>query len=709
MNSQKQNLPYNNNHSVDETVTHHQNSRNGAAVPAQDLKQLQDKLCLLIQRNPLPIIEWNTAFEVTEWNPAAEKLFGYSKSEALGCSVTELIVPESERPQLNNLIELLQQQSLETNNININKNITKNQKIIICEWCNTPIVDLDGQVISIVSTVQDVTQVKSFETALRENEKIYQQILDAITDMVLVKGAKSRIIWANKAFRDYYGMTEEQLQDMIDVPFNEPDHTLQYIKDDAYVFETGKTLEILQDPVTRYDGEVRLFHTIKSAIRNEQGQVVMTVGVSRDDSDRQQAEKEQAKLLAILEAAPDFISTADLTGQVLYFNQAARRMLGLSETESFEGRNLSQNHPNWTNEIIINQGIPESIKLGNWVGETALLGADGQEIPLSQLIIAHKSPEGKVEYFSTIARDISEIKAVEAALRQKAQDLEQTLQELQYTQAHLIQSEKMSSVGQLVAGVAHEINNPTSFIYSNIEPANQYIQDLLELVQLYQEHYPDPVQVIQNHIEAIDIEFLIDDLPKLLSSMKMGADRIKQIVLSLRNFSRMDESECKTVDIHAGIDSTLVILEHRFKAQHNRPEIKLIKEYGNLPLVECYPGQLNQVFMNILVNALDALEERDQQRSLEQMQSTPSTIRIHTSVSDTQHVVISLTDNGPGIPENLLNRLFDPFFTTKPVGVGTGLGLSISYQIIVEKHKGKLTCLSTPEQGAEFQIELPLN
>ncbi|MBE9207441.1 PAS domain S-box protein [Nostoc sp. LEGE 06077] len=706
MNSRKKSIQKSN---IKNCCDHASTNSATASQPAeQQLKQLQNKLFLLIQHNPLPIIEWNTAFEVTEWNSAAEKLFGYSQNEVIGCDVTKLIVPESQRPQVGKMMELLLQQPGGANNIHIHKNITKNKKNIICEWSNIPIFDLNGQVISIVSTVQDVTQVKSFATAIRENEKIYQSILDAITDMVLVKGAKSRIIWANKAFRDYYGMTTEQLQDLIDAPFSEPDNTLQYIKDDAYVFETGKTLLIPQEPVTRYDREVRLFHTIKSAIRNEQGEIVMTVGVSRDDSDRQQAEKEQAKLLAIIEAAPDFISTADLTGQVLYFNKAARRMLGLSETESFSGRNLSQNHPQWTNEIIMNQGIPESIRCGNWVGETALLGADEQEIPLSQLIIAHKSPAGEVEYFSTVARDISELKAADATLRQKAQDLEQTLKELQYTQAHLIQSEKMSSIGQLVAGVAHEINNPTSFIYSNIQPANEYIKDLLELIQLYQEHYPQPIKVIQDQIKAIDLEFLMADLPRLLSSMKIGAERITQIVLSLRNFSRMDEAECKTVDIHSGIDSTLVILAHRLKAQHNRPAIALIKEYGNLPVVECYPGQLNQVFMNILVNALDALEERDQKRSLEEIQQTPSTIRIHTSVSDTQHILIRFADNGPGIPENLLKRLFDPFFTTKPVGVGTGLGLSISYQIVVEKHKGKLTCFSTPKQGTEFKIEIPI-
>ncbi len=713
MNFQQQGIRAGNNFSVnqvlkvDEVSTNDHDQEIGHQLAEQDLKQLQDKLFLLIEGNPLPLIEWNTAFEVIQWNPAAEQLFGYSKSEVLGCQVAEIIVPESERSQVSKIMELLVEQ--QTRGKHLSKNQTKNGRVIICEWCHTPIANFDGKVISIVSTVQDITKVKSFESALRENEKTYQQILDAITDMVLVKGAKSRIVWANKAFRDYYGMSDEQLQDMIDAPFSEPDHTLQYIKDDAYVFETGQTLEIPQEPVTRHDGEVRLFHTIKSAIRNEQGQVIMTVGVSRDTSEHKQAQKEQAKLLAILEASPDFISTADITGRVLYFNQAARRMLELGEEESLLGRNLTQNHPKWANDIILNQGLPESVRVGDWVGETALLKPDGREIPLSQLIIAHKSPDGEVEYFSTIARDISELKSAEETLRQKAQDLERTLTELQSTQAHLIQSEKMSSVGQLVAGVAHEINNPTSFIYSNILPANEYINDLLLLIELYQEHYPNPVKVIEEQIEAIDLEFLMADLPKLLSSMKMGADRIKQIVLSLRNFSRMDEAECKAVDIHLGIDSTLVILEHRLKAQHNRPAIEIIKEYGELPLVECYAGQLNQVFMNILVNALDALEQRDTTRSIEQMQQIPSIIRIYTRLTHNKQIAIRFVDNGPGIPENVLKRLFDPFFTTKPVGIGTGLGLSISYQIIVDKHKGKITCLSIPDQGTEFQIEIPIS
>ncbi|MBD2021289.1 HAMP domain-containing histidine kinase, partial [Leptolyngbya sp. FACHB-36] len=256
--------------------------------------------------------------------------------------------------------------------------------------------------------------------------------------------------------------------------------------------------------------------------------------------------------------------------------------------------------------------------------------------------------------------------------------------------------------GQLVAGVAHEINNPVSFIYGNLRPATSYIQDLLHLIDLYQDQYPTPNSAIQTHLEAIDFDFLKADLPQLLTSMKLGADRIKNIVLSLRTFSRMDEAEVKAVDIHAGIDSTLVILEHRLKANHNRPAIQVIKTYGTFPLVECYAGPLNQVFMNILVNAIDALDEAVLSGAIHH-----PTIWIQTEIIASR-AVIRISDNGPGIPASIQPRLFNPFFTTKPVGKGTGMGLSISYQIVTERHRGTMRCCSCPEHGAEFIVELPL-
>jgi len=294
----------------------------------------------------------------------------------------------------------------------------------------------------------------------------------------------------------------------------------------------------------------------------------------------------------------------------------------------------------------------------------------------------------------------------------KAQQLEKILDELQQTQSQLIQTEKMSSLGQLVAGVAHEINNPVNFIFGNLIHASQYSQDLLDLLQLYQQHYPDPYPEIEEKASDIELEYISEDLPKLLSSMKVGADRIRQLVLSLRNFSRLDQAERKAVDIHEGIESTLLILQHRLKPKNAHSGIQLIKDYGNLPTVECYAGQLNQVLMNLLSNAIDALEERDLKRTPDRSQAHPSQITIQTQflpkhTGEGPWVRIKIADNGPGMTADVQARIFDPFFTTKEPGKGTGLGLAISYQILVEKHGGVFKCVSQPGIGTEFSIEIP--
>ena len=290
----------------------------------------------------------------------------------------------------------------------------------------------------------------------------------------------------------------------------------------------------------------------------------------------------------------------------------------------------------------------------------------------------------------------------------KSLELQQAMQQLTRTQTQLIQAEKMSSLGQMVAGVAHEINNPVSFIYGNVTPAKEYTEDLLNLIEMYRTAYPQATPEIEAEIEAIDLEFITEDLPKLLDSMKVGAQRISEIVKSLRTFSRLDEAIVKQVNLHEGIDSTLTILQNRIKAKPNHPEIQVIKNYGKLPEVECYAGQLNQVFMNILSNAIDALDERLSRLTPEEISTNPSTIKIVTSVPDNNKVKISISDNALGISDTVKPRLFDPFFTTKPVGKGTGLGLAISYQIVVEKHGGSLRCNSVLGKGTEFVICLPV-
>ena len=289
----------------------------------------------------------------------------------------------------------------------------------------------------------------------------------------------------------------------------------------------------------------------------------------------------------------------------------------------------------------------------------------------------------------------------------QAEQLKKALHDLQSSQAQLVQTEKMSTLGTLIAGIAHEINNPTSFIYGNLHYASEYIKDLLELVRLYQKYYPNPAPEIQTHAKAVEMDFLIEDLPRVISSMVTGAERIRHLVLSLRNFSRRDSSKMQLIDIHEGIESTLLILRNRLKAHSERPAIEVIKEYGELPRVECYPSQLNQVFMNLLGNAIDALEELQEYTQNSKSNFSP-TIWIRTEVTSPNQVTVRIADNGSGMTEDVMGQLFDPFFTTKPMGKGTGLGLSISYQIIVEKHKGILRCESTPGKGTEFLIDIPL-
>ncbi|MEH2266085.1 ATP-binding protein [Nostoc sp.] len=429
-------------------------------------------------------------------------------------------------------------------------------------------------------------------------------------------------------------------------------------------------------------------------------------------------------------------------GQLLATNQPVADILGLRRQE-LPGRMLFELVTQSTEDVVkylqacssSRAMVIGSLTLRNNDGQTLICRSQGAVIqpwsPESSALILLRLENRTLasnnflllnQKIDELAKEVQRRKEAEEALKEANQELEirveertnalqETLKELQLTQTQLIQAEKMSSLGQMIAGIAHEINNPVSFIHGNLHHAQKYTHDLLKLVEIYQQFCPNTPE-IQQELEEVDLEFLIQDIAKLFQSMTVGTERIQEIVKSLRNFSRLDEAELKKVNIHEGIDSALMILEHRLQARHEYPEIQVIKKYSQLPNVICYPGQLNQVFLNIIANAIDALEALAANSQItdnqKQINNHPQ-IKIKTEVIDEKWIAISIADNGLGINEQVHSKVFDPFFTTKTVGKGTGLGLSVSYQIIVEKHGGQLNCFSVPGKGAEFVIKIPIN
>ena len=706
------------------------------------------------------IIILDLSRKITYWNHGAHKLYGWTKQQAIGKQVEMLLKTEFPQPLEAIEAELLRQGHWEGELIHAKGDGTR--VAVASRW--TLQRDDEGEVAAVLEINNDITQRKQAEAALRKSEELYRTLAQNFPDgAVVLFDSELRFTLAEGREISKLVPTKQRLEGRtLDAIFPKDARSTVEPNYRAALMGIAGVVE-----VTIAD---RFYWVQTLPVKNDRGEIIAGMSLVQNITERKQQEdalrqsearhRELARRKGLVNRLASQVRNSLDIDTILQIAVTEIRNLLQIDRCMFVWYRPDAVEPAW--EVVKEAKLPD---LPSFVGRFPLERQGPLAIKLLNLerlqvddLIATTDPglrqlHTQVGYTSILTLPIrtskgdigavscghfsgprpwsnSEVELLQSVTDQlaiaisqaelyaqateaadiadrRAQELEETLRQLQRTQSQLIQSEKMSSLGQLVAGVAHEINNPVNFIYANLAHARDYTSSLIEMIELYGRMHPDSPSEVAEKIEEIDLDYLIEDLPKLLDSMQVGAERISEIVEALKNFSRLDQSAVKDVDIHHGIDSTLMILQNRFKAQGDRPEIEIVKEYGQLPKVHCYAGHMNQVLMNLLTNSLDALEELFSKKKKKDSIQSPQ-IRIRTKAIDNGRVEIRIADNGPGMTGEVKKNLFDPFFTTKPVGKGTGLGLAVSYQIVVEKHGGTLDCISEPGKGAEFAISIPI-
>lgn len=684
-----------------------------------ELKQVNEQLRFMqfsMDYAPEAILWMDGEAQFFYVNEAACQMLGYSRDQLLSMSVYDVDpnLPAQSWSEYRKKLKSLGSVTLESTNR------AQDGRIFPVE-ISINHLEFKGQEYNCVF-VRDISERYKAKEALQQSEQKFRSIVENANDIIYQLTPDGIFSYVSPNWVELLGHKLSEVEGKIFTLFVHPDDIPVCLGTLRRAIEKAQNQSGIEYRVRHKTGHWRWYISNLSLLRDASGRVVSVIGIARDISDRKQAEEalreSEERFRNLVESTNDFIWEVDQNAVYTYVSPQIKDILGY-EVEEVLGKTPFNFMPSdeaccvselMSNRVALRQSITNL--------ENTNIHKDGHIVILEMSGVPFFDKVGNFQGYRGIDRDITKRKQTEEAVRQskaqlqrQANQLEQALRQLQNTQTQLIQTEKMSSLGQLVAGMAHEINNPINFIYGNINHAQNYINDLFKIIELYQEISLHPPLEIASEIEEIDLNFVIEDFPKLLASMKVGAERIRQIVRSLRTFSRVNEAAVKDVDLHQGLDSTLILLESRLKPPLISQTIQVIKDYSHLPLVKCYPGELNQVFMNLLNNAIDALEQQNRQQNLAEIRTNPGTIKIRTEIcsKSASHpwIVIRIADNGSGMTEEVSSRAFDPFFTTKPVGEGTGLGLAISYQIVVELHKGRLYCISSPGQGTEFVIELP--